>query len=371
MNCIMPTPPAIQFSNVTKSYSLAGGIREQFLDAIGLPRFFRSARQSRSNFRAIDDVSFEVPRSSRYGLIGRNGAGKTTLLKLICGNFAPTSGKVDVHGAVQALMTMGHGFHPEYTGRDNIEASLQYNGLSRDDHREAVQSIIEFCELGSFLDQPFRTYSTGMQARLMFAVATAIKPDILIIDEVLGAGDAYFIAKSKRRVDVLVGTGCTLLLVSHSTQQVLELCDQVIWLDAGRIRMIGEALRVVKAYEEWIYGSIARLDGAPNAPGEVTVGATKVNGSASTIGVAAKLEQRAQRHLTLQTPTFLPHAEPAAMPNTSSKDARIMRCEAPDGISRWEGAAGLKIVGLTLSGPKGPTDRIVCCSQLLHNISGS
>ena len=117
----------------------------------------------------MSDITLEVPRGHRIGIVGRNGAGKTTLLKLICGNFAPTTGEIEVHGTVQALMNIGLGFHPEYTGRENVEASLQYNGLGREEYQHAMEGIIEFCELGDYLDQPFKTYSLGMQARLMFA----------------------------------------------------------------------------------------------------------------------------------------------------------------------------------------------------------
>ena len=245
--------PAIVFRHVTKRYRLGGGPKEQLLEAIGLRR---KSADSLREFVALDDVSFELGRGQRLGLIGRNGAGKTTLLKLISGNYRPSSGEIEVNGSVQALMTMGQGFHPDYSGRDNIKASLHYNGLSSKDVREAFEDVVDFCELGPFLDEPFKTYSSGMQSRLMFATATAIKPDVLIIDEVLGAGDAYFLAKSKQRIERIVGGGCTLLLVSHAMGQVLELCESAIWMEGGRIRETGSAFAVVKSYEEAMYGAI-------------------------------------------------------------------------------------------------------------------
>jgi len=210
---------------------------------------------------ALKDITLKVKKGQRVGIIGANGAGKTTLLKLLCGNIVPTSGDVSVSGEIQALMGMGTGFHPEYTGRENAEASLQYNGLSSENYQTALEGVIEFSELGVFLDQPFKTYSLGMQARLMFATATAIKPEILIVDEVLGAGDAYFVAKSKIRVDELVNSGCTMLLVSHSMAQILELCTDVLWMEKGTVRMFGNAFDVVKAYEEFVYGSTSVLQG--------------------------------------------------------------------------------------------------------------
>src|ERR1700721_49278 len=199
----------------------------------------RSARREAEIRWVISRIvlGFKIERGRRTGPIGRNGAGKTTLLKLISGNFRPSVGRVAVSGSVQALMTMGQGFHPDYTGRENIQASLHYNGLSQAEVAEAFEEVIDFCELGPFLEQPFKTYSSGMQSRLMFATATAIRPDILVIDGVLAAGDAYFLAKSKQRVDKIIANGCTLLLVSHSMQQVLELCDEAISLTGALINL--------------------------------------------------------------------------------------------------------------------------------------
>ena len=164
-------------------------------------------------------MSLVVRRGERIGVIGRNGAGKTTLLKLITGNFAPTRGTVVVNGSVQALINIGLGFHPEFTGYENIRASLVYNGLAEAELDAAVADIVDFVELDEYLHQPIKTYSLGMQSRLYFATATAIRPDILIIDEVLGAGDAYFSAKSADRMKRLTSSGSTLLLVSHSMTQ--------------------------------------------------------------------------------------------------------------------------------------------------------
>src|ERR1700733_3705226 len=190
----MKEQTAIVFEAVTKRYRLGGGARERLLDAFGVSRFGR--KRERQEFLALDDVSFRIERGRRVGLIGRNGAGKTTLLKLISGNFRPSVGRVAVSGSVQALMTMGQGFHPDYTGRENIQASLHYNGLSQAEVAEAFEEVVDFCELGPFLEQPFKTYSSEMRSRLMFAAATGIRPDILCIDKVLGSGDAYFLAKS-------------------------------------------------------------------------------------------------------------------------------------------------------------------------------
>lgn len=249
----MSNGPAIQLNEVWKVYKLYGSQTEQILDVFGLNKLLFRKPKTTGEFTALHGLSLEVPKGQRLGIVGRNGAGKTTLLKLISGNFAPTSGEVKVNGTLQALMSTGLGFHPEFTGRENIQSSLQYNGLSPKDFREAVEDVIDFCELGPFVDQPFKTYSLGMQSRLQFACATAIKPDILIVDEILGAGDVYFSVKSAARMERLTKSGATLVLVSHSMQQVIQFCERVIWINGGKIVQDGEARSVVAAYEQFMF----------------------------------------------------------------------------------------------------------------------
>ena len=243
-------PLAIEIAGVTKTYRLYGSFREQALDVLGIRLPFLAKKQA-AEFRALKGIDLRIDRGERIGIVGRNGAGKTTLLKMLTGNFAPTSGTVAINGTLQALMQTGLGFHPEFTGIENLKSALAYNGLSGDDLEQALQDSIDFVELGEFLNQPFKTYSLGMRSRLQFAAATAIRPDILIIDEVLGAGDAYFSGKSSRRMKRLTSGGCTLLLVSHSMQQILQFCHRCIWLEAGEIAMDGPALPVVRAYEDY------------------------------------------------------------------------------------------------------------------------
>lgn len=368
----MTEQPAILFEAVTKRYRLGGGAREKFLDAFGISRFRRKVSEQQE-FLALDDVSFRVERGRRIGLIGRNGAGKTTLLKLISGNFRPSTGRVVVSGSVQALMTMGQGFHPDYTGRENIQASLHYNGLSDVDAAEAFEEVVDFCELGPFLEQPFKTYSSGMQSRLMFAAATAIRPDILIIDEVLGAGDAYFLAKSKQRIDKIIASGCTLLLVSHSMQQVLELCDEVIWLNGGRIKRAGEALPIVKAYEQELYGAMPgsgdplatrRREGSKRSPesaasSDLAVPAMEERGNEREgVSFSLRSAKDADPELLLQLPTFQPHARITQVPIVPDHSGRTFYNQANDGISHWDGTIGAKIVGFGISGPAGLTNRL-------------
>ena len=246
------TAPAIVLNSISKIYRLYDSPSEQALDVFGLSRL-RFWRKPKYHERAaLEDVSLVVGRGERIGVIGRNGAGKTTLLKLITGNFAPTRGTVVVNGSVQALINIGLGFHPEFTGYENIRASLVYNGLAETELDAAIADIVDFVELDEYLHQPIKTYSLGMQSRLYFATATAISPDILIIDEVLGAGDAYFSAKSAERMKRLTSSGATLLLVSHSMTQILQFCDEAIWIENGRVMLRDASLTVINAYEKFI-----------------------------------------------------------------------------------------------------------------------
>lgn len=358
---IMHKPLAISMQEVSKIYKLHGSQGDQLIDVLGLQRLGFKTKTVVKEFVALSNISLEVPRGHRIGIIGRNGAGKTTLLKLICGNFSPTQGVVEVNGTVQALMNIGLGFHPEYTGRENVEASLQYNGLGREEYRGAMEDIIKFCELGDFFDQPFKTYSLGMQARLMFATATAIHPDILIVDEVLAAGDACFIAKSKARVENLVNSGCTMLLVSHSMQQVLELCDEAIWLDEGRIRMQGESFLVVKKYEEYLHGTISQisLPVSMDIPNEHTDAEVVTDfyletrclqrgSSGDTTGLA--------KNSLLQEPYFLPHEDRPILSNDIPPGFHFL---ASGGLSRWDSEQGLKVVGFAVITEQGLKDTLV------------
>lgn len=245
--------PAISMRGVGKMYKVFSSRLDNFIDAMGLSRFVPWWRMRYREYWALRDITVDVPRGKRLGIIGCNGAGKTTLLKLITGNLPVTEGDIQVNGHVHALMTTGSGFHPEFTGRENIEASLVYQGFTSSEIKDAIEEVAEFTELEQFLDQPFKTYSAGMQARLTFATATSMSPDILIVDEVLGAGDGYFIAKSTERITRLVeDTGATVLLVSHALDQTVRFCDETIWIDRGRIVQRGPTLEVVKAYEQYL-----------------------------------------------------------------------------------------------------------------------
>jgi lipopolysaccharide transport system ATP-binding protein len=242
---------AIRLSGVGKRYSIYPSRVDRVLDAFGVARFLPARRAQFRDLWALRGVDLEVARGGRLGIIGRNGAGKTTLLKVVAGMAPPTEGRVTVDGKVQALLDVGAGFHPEFTGMENIHAALTYQGVEPGAIGSAAEEIAAFTELGQFLGQPFKTYSAGMQARLTFATATAVRPEILIVDEILGAGDAYFFAKSTERMLGLVTGGATVIIVSHALNQIVRFCDDAVWLDRGAVVMRGEPLAVVKAYEEF------------------------------------------------------------------------------------------------------------------------
>lgn len=242
---------AIEFENISKSYKLYGSISDQLLDIF---KIFRSKKKNNELGKKLvfKNINLRILKSERVGIIGRNGSGKTTLLKLLLQNIMPDSGKISINGKIQSMMAGTTSFNPNFTGRENIEASISYSNIENKNIQEAIESAIKFSDLEEYLDQPFKFYSSGMQARTMFAVATAINPEILIIDEVLGAGDGYFIEKSRLRINNLVNSGCTTIIVSHSLSQILELCDRVIWIDNGSIIEDDKAFVVVKKYEEFI-----------------------------------------------------------------------------------------------------------------------
>lgn len=240
---------AIEIKNLGKMYKLFKRPGDKVCDAFGLNKVLFWRKKRYQEFWALRGLSVVFRKGERVGIIGRNGAGKSTLLKIITGNVSATEGEVRINGRVQALMELGTGFHPEFTGIQNIRASLAYQGLESGRISELVDEIVEFAEIGSFIDQPIKTYSAGMYARLAFSVATVIEPEILIIDEVLGAGDAYFAGKCLERMKKLTeDSGATVLFVSHDLGSVQRFCERVIWIDRGRIVCNGHPLGVTKKY---------------------------------------------------------------------------------------------------------------------------
>jgi lipopolysaccharide transport system ATP-binding protein len=235
--------PAIEAQGLTKVYRLYARPAARLLAALGGPRRC-------TELAALRDVTFTLPRGEGLGVIGENGAGKSTLLKLLSGVTQPTDGTFRVGGRVAAILELGSGFHPEFTGRQNAVLNAALLGLGEPEVAAALPRILDFSELGDFIDRPVKTYSTGMAMRLAFSIATQVEPEVLIVDEALSVGDGYFQKKCLDRMLAYIRGGGTVLFCSHAMYYVTSLCRHALWLRGGRMERFGPALDVVRAYEE-------------------------------------------------------------------------------------------------------------------------
>jgi lipopolysaccharide transport system ATP-binding protein len=239
-------PPAVVFNRVSKRFALRRD-RPQSLQefAIGLAT---SGRRGAEDFWALKEVDFEVQAGETFGIIGPNGAGKSTALGLMAGTIHPTAGQVLVDGRISPLLELGAGFHPDLTGRENIYLNAALFGLSRRETEARLHDIVEFSELNDFIDVPLKHYSTGMYARLGFAVAVYVDAVILLVDEVLAVGDEAFQRKCLAKMDQYQTEGRTIVFVSHSLRTVQDLCSRALWLDHGHVRAIGPTAEVIDGY---------------------------------------------------------------------------------------------------------------------------
>ena len=235
---------AIEAHNLGKRFSLFNHPKDRLKQLL-----WGRYKQYSRDFWALQDVSFDIRRGEVVGLVGRNGAGKSTLLQMVCGTLNPTTGTLAVRGRVAALLELGAGFSPDFSGLENVYMNAAILGLSRAQVDERLDSILAFADIGQFIHQPVKTYSSGMFVRLAFAVATSVEPDILVIDEALSVGDGAFARKSFDRIMALKENGATILFCSHAMYHVQALCSRALWLEGGKMRMWDAAAKVTSAYE--------------------------------------------------------------------------------------------------------------------------
>jgi len=273
----------ISLEGVGKTYKRFAKPSDRFWQAVW-PSAFRSANQTSAaeanEFVALAPLNLQVQRGEALGLIGRNGAGKSTLLQMVCGTLNPSSGSVVVNGKIGALLELGAGFNPEFTGRENVFLAAAVMGFSGAETDALYESIVEFSGIREFIDQPVKTYSSGMYVRLAFSIATSANPDILVIDEALSVGDGAFAKKSFERIMQLKAQGTTVLFCSHSMYQVESFCDRALWLDHGQVQMEGPASNVVAAYTDSLRAEVG--EGALHAA--VTMASPHGEADAKDIG---------------------------------------------------------------------------------------
>lgn len=295
----MSSEVIIRVAGLSKHYQIYDSPRDRLKQFV-MPRLQRllgrAAGKYFHEFKALDDISFEVRRGETVGIIGRNGSGKSTLLQMICGTLSPTSGLVETRGRVAALLELGSGFNPEFTGRENVYMYASVLGLQNDEIAARFDSIVAFADIGEFIEQPVKTYSSGMVVRLAFAVIAHVDADILVIDEALAVGDAFFVQKCMRFLRSFMQRG-TILFVSHDTSAVVNLCNRAVWLAGGRICAQGSPKEVSERYlaamsESAQAGSVRdALDDAAALPREAAAagaGAGDVSAAASGVAGAAR-----------------------------------------------------------------------------------
>jgi lipopolysaccharide transport system ATP-binding protein len=237
-------PPALEVDGLSKCYRIYDHPRDRLLQGLWgeRRRFYRE-------FWALQPLSFRLARGTTLGVVGRNGSGKSSLLQLICGTLTPTTGSVRVHGRIGALLELGSGFSPEFTGRENVFLNAALLGLSKEETERRLEAILAFADIGAFVDQPVKTYSSGMVVRLAFAVQAHIDPELLVVDEALAVGDEMFQKKCFNRLENLKDRGCSILLVTHSCPQIIQYCDQALLLHKGVARLWGRPSNVTVMYQ--------------------------------------------------------------------------------------------------------------------------
>lgn len=286
---------AIRIQHVTKRYQIYDAPRDRLKQFV-IPRLRnitgRAPKEYFRDFSALTDVSFDVKKGETVGVIGRNGAGKSTLLQIICGTLTPTSGMVEINGRVAALLELGSGFNTEFTGRENVYMNAGVLGLTKEEIDARFDDIIAFADIGGFLDQPVKTYSSGMYVRLAFAVVVHVDADILIVDEALSVGDMYFQTKCMVKMKKLMEAGATVLFVSHDVGAVKAICQRAVYLDHGKVMAVGPTNEVVETY----YGAGVKSEQSLPPMSPATVQATAVRFKADDLTDQKEFAVRATYH---------------------------------------------------------------------------
>jgi lipopolysaccharide transport system ATP-binding protein len=287
----MSSSLAIQAQHLSKAFQLY----DQPIDRLK-QMLMRGRKRYYKEFAALHDVSFELRKGEVLGLVGRNGAGKSTLLQLICGTLTPSGGQVSVHGRVAALLELGAGFNPDFTGQENIYLNASILGLSKAEIDARYDAIVEFSGIADFIHQPVKTYSSGMYVRLAFSIATSVDPDILVIDEALSVGDGAFARKSFDRIMQLKEKGATILFCSHSVYQIEALCTRALWLDKGVVQLLGDPATVVAGYQAFL-----DRDAVSQSTDQETTTAASPTGYARILGVQTQSDATVGKILYLQS----------------------------------------------------------------------
>ncbi|QWU15813.1 teichoic acid transport system ATP-binding protein [Paenibacillus sophorae] len=244
----------IEINNLVKKYKLYNKPTDRFKEAV-----HPFNKVYHKEFVALDGITLSVEKGDAVGILGKNGSGKSTLLKIITGVLSPTGGSVEINGKISAILELGAGFNPEYTGRENIYLNGLMMGYGREKMDEKIDSVIEFADIGKFIDQPVKVYSSGMFARLAFAVSINVEPDILIVDEALAVGDTRFQTKCIDKMKELKRNGTTILFVSHASEQVKRFCNKAVWIKNGKIEALGDSSEVVDLYEDYMRNDTEQL----------------------------------------------------------------------------------------------------------------
>lgn len=321
----MSSDLAIRVHGVGKVYPVYAKPHHRLLEM-----FARGGGRYRSDFHALKNIHLEIPKGHTVGIVGRNGSGKSTLLQIICGTLAPSTGSVEVAGRLAALLELGAGFNPEFTGLENVYLNATILGLARHEIDERLDDILSFADIGAFVQQPVKNYSSGMYVRLAFAVAINVTPEILVVDEALSVGDEAFQRKCFARIERIREAGATVLFVSHSAGTVVDLCDQAVLLDGGELLVHGTPKRVVSLYQKLIY---APAEQQPAIRRAIRDDQSPTPGSAGTGDSGGDHEATAEAHRDGIEAWYDPHLVPASTIAYEDRGATILdpHLRTPDG----------------------------------------